>query len=111
MTTVVAPALVLRIRSPRGYTADMGDAASDRDERRAATFSGLVEGLNHDLRNPISNILGYADLVRQQARSPLSEDQESFLCRIEENCRSVLTLLERLAEDADRLRREEPRSG
>jgi signal transduction histidine kinase len=87
----------------------MGDSDGNHDGERAATLDGLVEGLKHDLRNPISNILGYADLVRQQAPSPLSEDQEVFLSRIEENCRSILTLLERLAGDADRLRREEPR--
>jgi signal transduction histidine kinase len=87
----------------------MGNGESDRDAARAATFDGLVEGLKHDLRNPISNILGYADLVRQQASSPLSEDQESFLTRIEDNCRSVLALLERLAVDAERLRSGEPR--
>ena len=89
----------------------MSDGESDRDTRRAVTLEGLVEGLKHDLRNPISNILGYADLVRQQATSPLSEDQEDFLSRIEENCRSVLTLLDRRAGDADRLRREEAKEG
>jgi signal transduction histidine kinase len=89
----------------------MSDGESDRDRRRAVTLEDLVEGLTHDLRNPISNILGYTDLVRQQATSPLSEDQEDFLSRIEENCRSVLTLLDQLAGDADRLRREEAKEG
>ena len=86
----------------------MSDSENGQDANRTATIDGLIEGLRHDLRIPISNILGYADLVRQQAVSPLSEDQESFLSRIEENCRSVLTLLERLAVDANRLRGEGP---
>jgi signal transduction histidine kinase len=86
----------------------MSDSENGQDGNRTATIDGLIEGLRHDLRIPISNILGYADLVRQQAVSPLSEDQESFLSRIEENCRSVLTLLERLAVDANRLRGEGP---
>ena len=87
----------------------MAHDTNDGDEAREAVFDVIVEGLKHDLRNPISNILGYADLVRQQASSPLNEDQESFLSRIEDNCRSVLSLLEQLAGEADRLRRQERR--
>lgn len=85
----------------------MGDAESSRTKARAAALDDLIEGLQHDLRNPISNILGYTDLVRQQADAPLNDEQEVFLSRIEDNCRSLLSLLERLAGNADRLRREE----
>ena len=86
----------------------MGKSETGRVSKRDAAIDGLLEGLKHDLRIPISNILGYADLVRDQASSPLSADQEAFLSRIEDNCRSVLSLLDRLAGAADQLRREEP---
>jgi len=85
----------------------MRDVTKQDGER--AVLNDLVECLKHDLRNPISNILGYADLVRQEAEAPLNDEQEAFLSRIEDNCRSALTLLERLAGEADRLRRKDSR--
>ena len=60
----------------------------------------LVRALEHDLRNPVGNILGYVDLLRNVEGPPLSEEQREFLARIEENCTAVLRLLDQLARRA-----------
>lgn len=73
---------------------------------RPATFKRppqameLVRALEHDLRNPVGNILGYVDLLRSAEGPPLSEEQHEFLSRIEENCTVVLRLLDQLARRA-----------
>jgi signal transduction histidine kinase len=56
----------------------------------------LVRALDHDLRNPVANILGFVDLLRDAPGAPVSGEQLEFLDRIEENCHTLLELFERL---------------
>lgn len=55
----------------------------------------LLRALDHDLRSPVANILGFVDLLRD-APSGFSGEQLEFLARIEDNCRTLLEMLERL---------------
>ena len=57
----------------------------------------IQRGLDHDLRTPVANVLGFVDLVREAPGSALTPDQLEFLSRIEENCQQLLDMLSRLA--------------
>ena len=57
----------------------------------------IRRGLDHDLRTPAANILGFIDLVRETPGSALTPDQLEFLSRAEENCQQLLDMLGRLA--------------
>jgi signal transduction histidine kinase len=63
----------------------------------------VLRGLDHDLRNPVANILGFVDLVRDAPDAALTDDQRLFLERIDDNCRTLLEMLDRLTEAAKRL--------
>ncbi len=63
----------------------------------------LVEELEHDMRNPVGNILGYIDLLRDQVGTALSEEHRLFLNRIEQNCTVLLEVVEHFAAAADAL--------
>jgi signal transduction histidine kinase len=72
---------------------------TDRPDRAA---DEILRGLDHDLRNPVANILGFVDLLRDSPGPALSADQLELLTRIEENCQTLLAMLQRLAGAAKR---------
>jgi signal transduction histidine kinase len=56
----------------------------------------ILRAFEHDLRIPVANILGFVDLLRDTAELPFSREQLEFLQRIEDNCRTLLAMCERL---------------
>jgi signal transduction histidine kinase len=56
----------------------------------------LLLGLDHDLRSPVANILGFVDLLRDTPSAVFTSEQLEFLGRIEDNCRILLEMFERL---------------
>jgi signal transduction histidine kinase len=60
------------------------------------TFDELVRALDHDLRNPVANILGFVDLLRDTPGAEFTGEQLEFLSRIEDNCRTLLAMMTRL---------------
>ncbi len=71
----------------------------DLGETVTATPSNLqqsLKALQHDVKNPIGNVLGYIDLLREG--STMSEEQLALLKRIELNCQLVLQALNRFSD-------------
>jgi len=64
----------------------------------------IVAKLEHDLKNPISNILGYIDILREDTGTPPDAEQADLLGRIEGNCNRALELLAQFTELAGRTR-------
>jgi two-component system NtrC family sensor kinase len=58
--------------------------------------SEFVTTVSHDLRSPLTGILGYVDLIRRSG--PLNTQQEQFVERITTGVRSITTLIEELLE-------------
>jgi signal transduction histidine kinase len=56
----------------------------------------ILRAFEHDLRIPVANILGFVDLLRDTAATPFSREQLEFFERIEDNCRTLLAMCERL---------------
>ncbi len=56
----------------------------------------LIKALAHDLRNPISAIGGFAELVGKTG--PLNEQQQRFLSRVQQTATKVHDLAERLVD-------------
>jgi len=61
------------------------------------SFDDIVKALDHDLRNPVANILGFVDLLRDTPGATFSGEQLEFLGRIEDNCRTLLIMMARLS--------------
>lgn len=64
------------------------------------TFDVIVRALDHDLRNPVGNILGFVDLLRDTPGADFTGEQLEFLSRIEDNCRMLLEMMTRLRDVA-----------
>lgn len=62
---------------------------SGRDD---ATLRQLVRTFEHDVKNPVGNILGYASLLREDD-TPLTEGQADVVHRIEQNCETILAVI------------------
>jgi signal transduction histidine kinase len=60
------------------------------------TFDDIVRALDHDLRNPVANILGFVDLLRDGQGAQFTDEQLEYLSRIEDNCRTLLSMMTRL---------------
>ncbi|GAB4570919.1 MAG: hypothetical protein Kow0077_06270 [Anaerolineae bacterium] len=64
----------------------------DLDSRREA----LIRTIAHDLRNPLTALEGYADLVAQYG--PVKPEQEKFLARVRQTARKLHNLTASLVE-------------
>jgi signal transduction histidine kinase len=67
------------------------------DPNSTDSFDDIVRALDHDLRNPVANILGFIDLLRDTPGGVFTGEQLEFLARIEDNCRTLLGMMERLS--------------
>jgi len=59
-----------------------------RAERTLADFTAMVA---HDLRSPLSNVVSITDSIRAGLFGPVNELQQKWLCKMQENCRSLIT--------------------
>lgn len=100
-----------RAERMHGTAQDVTDAMAAEAERadearRVAAGQARDEALSllaHDLRSPLSVVVGYVQLLARQARDgPVDRDRLiSYGARIEESARQMTTLLEDLLADAD----------
>jgi two-component system phosphate regulon sensor histidine kinase PhoR len=58
--------------------------------------SDFVTTVSHDLRSPLTAILGYIELIRRSG--PLNEVQQQFVTRITSSVKSITVLIEELLE-------------
>jgi two-component system phosphate regulon sensor histidine kinase PhoR len=58
--------------------------------------SDFVTTVSHDLRSPLTSILGYIELIRRSG--PLNEVQQQFVTRITSSVKSITVLIEELLE-------------
>ena len=74
--------------------------AADRDrrelERALDARARLVRGITHDLKNPLTAIIGYTELLAAGVKGPLSPDQRASVDRIDRSARSLLSLIDDL---------------
>jgi K+-sensing histidine kinase KdpD len=84
--------------------ATTGTVAVFRDYTREAEVdrmkSAFVSMVSHDLRTPLSVILGYADVLREAIYGPLTEKQLNVMRRITANARRLLSLVNNLLDQA-----------
>lgn len=74
-------------------------------EKREAEFQQLIENISHDLRTPLTVILGYLKWMRraEEIPSPDSPHRKNTLHRTEENQPQTLDIIERNARSMEKL--------
>ncbi|MFC8799304.1 histidine kinase dimerization/phospho-acceptor domain-containing protein [Promicromonospora sp. NPDC057138] len=94
---VPVPAQVVVTRTPGVEGGPPGHlfVATDMIERRRAEQlqDELIGQLGHDLRSPLTSVLGYAQLLGAE---PLTEEQHRYVNAIERNGRRLLHLINEL---------------
>lgn len=94
---VPVPAQVVVTRSPRVGGASAGHlfVATDLTERRRAERlqDELIDQLGHDLRSPLTSVLGYAQLLDAES---LTDQQHGYVNAMERNGRRLLRLINEL---------------
>lgn len=72
-------------------------AAAERDranlEQAIEARARLVRGITHDLKNPLTAIIGYTDLLEKGIYGPLSAEQLQSVNRIHRCAESLLSLI------------------
>jgi PAS domain S-box-containing protein len=56
----------------------------------------FVSMLSHDLKNPITAIVGSLDLVREERLGPINQDQREFIESAEESCAEMVEMINSL---------------
>ncbi len=76
--------------------------AQARDAAQSASQfkSRLLANVSHDLRTPLSAILGYADILKEQVYGPLTERQSTAVQRVLANTQRLLELVNSLLDQA-----------
>jgi len=78
--------------------------AHEAEERRAtlaevmAARARFMRGVSHDLKNPIHAIDGHAQLLEDDVRGPLTDEQRDSVARIRRSARALMGLIEDLLE-------------
>jgi PAS domain S-box-containing protein len=60
----------------------------------------FVNAVSHDLRTPLTSILGYAEFLEDEIGGPLSEEQRQFVSQIQASTRRLETLVDDLLDFA-----------
>ena len=55
--------------------------------------SEFLSTMSHELRTPLNVILGYTELLREDAFGPLADEQRDTMSRVHESARSLLELI------------------
>ncbi len=81
-----------------------GTVAVFRDFTREAEIdrmkSAIVSMVSHDLRTPLSAIMGYAEMLQEAVYGPLTEKQSATMERIIANTKRLLSLVNDLLDQA-----------
>jgi signal transduction histidine kinase len=74
--------------------------ARDQAQQASHFKSDLLSKVSHELRTPLAGIMGYAELLRDQALGPLSKDQTQAVGTIAESSEYLSTVISDLMDQA-----------
>jgi PAS domain S-box-containing protein len=84
----------LRVRSLQmSYMAEL-EARSKEAEESVRLKSEFISSVNHELRTPLHTIVGFAELLAEEANGPLNPKQQKFLQHIRNDAEHLLSLIE-----------------
>ena len=74
---------------------DLEQAKAENDKLEAQSHR-LIANLSHDLKSPMTNLKGYAELLEQEQLSP--EEEKLYISRIHSNISTLNSMVELLSE-------------
>ena len=99
--TVVVGILALGAAVIVGWLARRLRTLAIASERRRNELQQAVEararvmrGVSHDLKNPLHAILGHTELIEQEIKGPVTDEQKKTLGRIRKSIGTLLSLIE-----------------
>jgi len=102
-STVIASLMVqnrIEQKAQRAALARDGRAATEEDEYSRRLRTALRSRLSHELRTPLNSIITLSQLLMEDEGSTLTVEQRRYVEVIRRNGRSLLALVDQLAEGA-----------
>ena len=95
---LVAAVLVVWLVSRVRRLSRIAELQREETERATRARDRLIRGMSHDLKNPLSIIDGYAELLEMGLRGPLTAEQQQTIGRIRSAVRSLLSTVVELVD-------------
>ncbi|MGD1069581.1 MAG: PAS domain S-box protein [Bryobacteraceae bacterium] len=74
------------------YTREL--EARNREIERANRYkSEFLANMSHELRTPLHTVIGFSELLAEEAKGPLNDDQKRFVAHILKDSRHLLALI------------------
>jgi len=81
-----------RVAAVLGLAIDRGYAIA-RLRRADSVKTEFVRTISHELRTPLNTVIGYADLLAEEAFGPLGDEQRRILRRVGDRARGLLEVI------------------
>jgi PAS domain S-box-containing protein len=88
--------VIARDVSGRRQSAELQARLLEQARELDQAKTGFVSRVSHELRSPLTNVLGYLELIRTGEAGPLTGEQRQMLDVVNRNARRLLTLIEDL---------------
>jgi len=90
---LVAACQILGAAIERAQAQEELKQTNDELERISRLKSEFLASMSHELRTPLNSVIGFADLLRRQMASQLSDRQANYLETIEKSGQHLLSLI------------------
>jgi len=76
----------------------LGDITAQSQEMAAADDADWLVGLGHDLKTPLTSLLGLSNLLQDQRLGALTDKQKRYVDLIHHNARDLMTLVDQMSD-------------
>lgn len=72
------------------------EIVKEKAEAKLAVQSTFISNMNHELRTPMTAVLGYSEILQENIKDPLTEQQQIYVGNIFDKAKKLMELIEQV---------------